>query len=84
MSPLAWFLLVGIPLLVVLLVLEGRRQERKHGKGSGHGSDLMRAGLLEVQNLLEPERKVEVHREAERKRDLLVDISDIGDKPSTS
>jgi hypothetical protein len=67
---------VVMPLVVLVVVLESRRQKRKYGKGSGTGANLSRAGLMELQNLLEPERKVEVLREMERKEDLLVEIKD--------
>jgi hypothetical protein len=55
----AVWLLLGAVLLVVLVVLEGRRQERIYGRGSGRSS-LARAGLLELQSHLEPERRVEM------------------------
>ncbi len=57
MSTAGW-LLAGALVLVVLIVLEGKRQERIYGK-SERGS-LMRAGLLEIQRQLEPERRVEM------------------------
>ncbi len=57
MSGAAW-LLLGIALLVLLIVLEGKRQERVHGRSQRRG--LMRTGLLELQKQLEPERKVEL------------------------
>lgn len=57
MSPIAWFLLACFA-LVFFVILEGKRQERKYGR-SERGS-LMRAGLLEFQRHLEPERKVEI------------------------
>ena len=44
--------------LVVWIVLEGKRQERVHGKSRRRG--LMRTGLLELQKQLEPERKIEI------------------------
>jgi hypothetical protein len=44
--------------LVVWIVLEGKRQERVHGKSQRRG--LMRTGLLELQKQLEPERKIEI------------------------
>lgn len=69
-------LLAVAPLVVLLVVLEGRRQRRKYGKGSGTGANLARAGLMEMQSLLEPERKVEILREMERKEDLLVEVDD--------
>lgn len=58
MSAAVW-LLLGAVLVVVLVVLEGRRQERIYGRGSGRSS-LARAGLLELQSHLEPERRVEM------------------------
>jgi len=57
MTPRGW-LLVGIALVIVLVFLEGKRQERIYGKSQRRG--LMRTGLLELQRQLEPERKVEV------------------------
>jgi hypothetical protein len=56
-NPQGW-LLAGIVLLVVLVVLEGKRQERLYGKSRRRG--LMRTGLLELQRQLEPERKIEI------------------------
>ena len=67
---------VVVPIVIVLIVLEGKRQQRKYGKGSGTGANLSRAGLMELQSLLEPEKKVEILREMERKDDLLVQVDD--------
>ncbi len=60
MSAGAWFALSVVVGLPFLLYLEGRRQRRRYGKGSGRGSALFRAGMLETQRMLEPERKVEI------------------------
>ena len=60
MTPVGWFLVIGIPVLIALLILEGRRQEKRHGRGAGTGARLMRAGMLEMQTFLEPEKKVEI------------------------
>lgn len=57
MTPQGWWV-VGIVVLVVLVLLEGKRQERIHGKSQRRG--LMRTGLLELQRQLEPERKIEI------------------------
>jgi len=57
MTAQAW-LGIGILVLVVLVLLEGKRQERIHGKSRRRG--LMRTGLLELQRQLEPERKIEI------------------------
>lgn len=48
-------------------------------KGPRAGASLSRAGLMELQNLLEPERKVEIVREMESKQDLLVSVDGQGD-----
>lgn len=50
----------GILLLVTLILLEGKRQERRYGKGRGRGASLARAGLMDLQRHLEPERKIEL------------------------
>ena len=52
------WLLLGIVVFVVLVFLEGKRQERIYGKSQRLG--LMRTGLLELQKQLEPERKIEI------------------------
>ncbi len=57
MTPQGW-LLAGLVALVLLVLLEGKRQERIHGKSRRRG--LMRTGLLELQKQLEPERKIEI------------------------
>ena len=57
MTPQGW-LLAGLVALVLLVLLEGKRQERIHGKSRRRG--LMRTGLLELQRQLEPERKIEL------------------------
>jgi hypothetical protein len=74
--------LLLLPLLGLWLFAEDKRKAGKTGRaGPGQGSGLMRAGLLEMQNLLEPDRKVEILREEERKRDLLVDLDERGRTP---
>ena len=60
MSAGGWLVLACVVGLPLLLIAEGKRQERRYGKGSGRGSALFRAGMLETQRLLEPERKVEI------------------------
>ncbi|HLN58499.1 MAG TPA: hypothetical protein VK416_08045 [Thermoanaerobaculia bacterium] len=69
------WIFLGILVLVVLILLEGKRQERKYGR-SGRGS-LVGTGLLELQRHLEPERKVEIVLE---KRERTVE-SESGDPP---
>jgi hypothetical protein len=72
---LKWILL-GALILVVLVILEGKRQERIYGR-PGRGS-LVRTGLLDLQRHLEPEKKVEIVLE---KRDRTVE-SESGDEPN--
>jgi hypothetical protein len=74
LPPWAW-LLAGVSLLVILVMLEGKRQERRYGR-SGRGT-MMRTGLLELQRHLQPERKVEIFLE---KRERTVQ-AETGDKP---
>lgn len=59
MSAGAWIVL-GVIVLVVLIVLEGKRQEKIYGPT--RGANLMAAGFLELQRHLDPSRKVEVLR----------------------
>ncbi len=70
----AW-LLVAIVALVLFVILEGKRQERKYGR-SGRGT-LMRTGLLELQRHLQPERKVEIFLEKSER----TIHAESGDKP---
>jgi hypothetical protein len=49
-----------------------------NGKTPRTGANLSRAGLLELQNLLEPDRKIEIVREMENKEALLVALDDHG------
>jgi hypothetical protein len=72
---LKWILL-GALILVVLVILEGKRQERIYGR-PGRGS-LVRTGLLDLQRHLEPEKKVEI---VLAKRDRTVE-SESGDEPN--
>ena len=75
-----------IALVVVAAVVVGlwqfaeeRRRARESGAPRRAGTAAVRAGLLEMQNLLEPERKVDVARDLERKADLLVELNDEGE-----
>jgi hypothetical protein len=72
MTPIAWILVASL-LLVLFVVLEGKRQEREYGR-SGRAS-LMRTGLLELQRHLEAERKVEILLE-KRERTVQTDSGD--------
>jgi hypothetical protein len=50
----------AVLLLVALILLEGKRQERRYGRGSGRGASLARTGMLDLQRHLQPDRKVEI------------------------
>lgn len=72
--------LIALPVLGLWLHFREKRIARESGrKEGGQAASLARAGLMEVQNLLEPERKIEVVREEERKRDLLADVREEGE-----
>ena len=60
-------LLIALPIWGLVATLRDKRK----GVQGGQAASLVRAGLMEAQNLLEPERKIEVVREEERKHDLL-------------
>ena len=73
-------LLACLAAFVVFVVLEGKRSE-KAARRPGHVTSLLREGLLELQGHLEPDRKVEVVREQERKEDLLIQLDENGEPP---
>ena len=89
MRTLGWLLFFAV--LVAAILLEGRRQRRKYG--GSQGTALMRAGMLELQNLLEPERRVEFLQEepevderaesGDGKRDALSGLAKLG-RPALS
>ena len=59
--PRSLLLLILIPLVVIVLVtIEGRRQRKKYPDAKGRGGSVAGAGMLELQNLLQPDRKVEI------------------------
>mgnify|MGYP001036821572 FL=1 len=58
MTGLGLALVVGVPLLVLLVVLEGKRQGRIYGKPSAR-PNLAGAGLLELQKHLQADRRVD-------------------------
>lgn len=60
-----WILILSAA-LIIFIVLEGKRQEKKYGPCDGKG-DLMRTGLLELQRHLQADRKVEILTEEEKK-----------------
>lgn len=78
MTPFGWALLVGIPLLVLAIVLEGKRQERVHGRPSGR-PNLAGAGLLELQKHLQADRRVDRLVEQVKGGIVEVEEDDAGD-----
>ena len=75
----AWILLAAVLVLVVLGILGIRRDARRNAT-RGTAARVVRAGFLEMQELLEPEKKVEVLKH-DRKEELLVDLDHSGDPP---
>jgi hypothetical protein len=72
--------LIALPILGLGFFFREKRQAREgRGTGARRGTSPIGAGLMEAQNFLEPDRKIEVVREEERKRDLLVDVHEEGD-----
>jgi hypothetical protein len=76
----------GLALLALLIVLEGRRQRRRYGPGSGKGGSLMQAGMLDLQRHLEPQRKVEIrmHEAPRTEREAAADPPAPGVTPEAS
>jgi len=66
---MSWIVPAVALLLVVLIVLEGRRQQRRYGPGSGKGASLARTGMLDLQRHLQPDRKVEILLKEESRTD---------------
>jgi len=58
MTTFGLVLVVGVPLLVLLVYLEGKRQERIYGPPSAR-PNLAGAGLLELQKHLQADRRVD-------------------------
>ena len=58
MTTFGFVLVVGVPLLVLLVYLEGKRQARIYGPPSAH-PNLAGAGLLELQKHLQADRRVD-------------------------
>ena len=59
MTAFGWWMLGGVALLVVFILLEGKRQARKYGPPSAR-PNLAGVGLLEVQRHLQADRHVGV------------------------
>jgi hypothetical protein len=72
------WVLLGSLVLVLLVILEGKRQERIYGRSGRSG--LARTGLLELQRHLEPEKKVEIVLE-KRERTISAESGDLPEKP---
>jgi hypothetical protein len=73
------WLAAGILVLIVGVLLEGRRQARKYGRPSGR-PNLAGAGFLELQRHLQPDRKVEILQKQGR-QDEAAESEPAGDPP---
>ena len=69
MTLLLIVIFVVLPIALLPFLIKSSRTSRAR-------ADLSRAGLLELQSHLEPERKVEILREMESNRDLMVQLDD--------
>ncbi len=58
MTPFGWALVVGAAVIVLVVLLEGRRQARIYGRPSAR-PNLAGVGLLELQKHLQADRRVE-------------------------
>lgn len=79
MGVAAWVLLIAVPVACFLGVLAMQR-DKERTKGRGTASRVMRAGFLEMQGLLEPEKKVEILKQ-EQRDDLAIVIDPSGEPP---
>lgn len=61
---MALLLVLGVAAIVLLIYLEGKRQERMLGEKASGQPNLVGNAMLEAQGILEPERKVETMQEA--------------------
>jgi hypothetical protein len=77
---LAGWILLAVVLLLLFLGILGIRKESKE-KTRGTASRVMRAGFLEMQEMLEPEKKVETFKQ-EKRDDLLIVVDPSGDPPA--
>lgn len=78
MTPAGWLLLGVVVLVPLVVLLEARRQRRRHGAASGRPG-LLGAGMLELQRHLQPDRKVEVLQQEKDE----AEEDDAGDRPKT-
>lgn len=72
--------LVVVVIFVALILLESWRQTKRYGKASGSGN-LGAAGMLELQKILQADRKVEVMMAEMKKEDAEVDGQGEGAPP---
>jgi hypothetical protein len=75
-------IIIGLAIAVVaFVIIEGKRQERVYGKGSGR-PNLMGAGLLELQQHLQPDRKVEMLQMQQKEEEVAeMERDESGDPP---
>ena len=68
-------------LLVALVLIEGKRQERIYGKRGG--SSLIGVGMLELQQHLQPDRKIEMLQHQQKREEVAeAERDESGDPPS--
>ena len=77
---MAGWILFAVVLVLIFFGILGIRRDAKRNTGRGTASRMMRTGFLEMQELLEPEKKVETFKQ-EKKDDLLIVVDPSGDPP---
>ena len=79
----AVILLGATVLFVAWVLIEGKRQERVYGK-RGRGSSLIGVGMLELQQLLQPDRKIEILQQQQKHEEIAeVERDESGDTPES-
>lgn len=82
-----WWLLIGMAVMVAAILLERRRQVRRMDrlghKADGTAGRALGAGILELQGMLQPDRKVEIlaMQAKEKEGSSELDADDQGEGP---
>ena len=72
-----WWFLGGVATLVIFVLVEGRRQTRRHGPPSRR-PNLLGVGMLDVQRHLQADRHVEMLQKLNKTEQEEVEQQDIG------
>jgi hypothetical protein len=72
--PSALFLLLVLVAFIAFVLIESRRQRKKYGPRTG--ARAIGAGMLDVQQMLQADRKVEIVQKQNRREEVVVAESD--------